>query len=302
MKLSKLIKIEGQIQVIDDGDELTQMEFINSNKPFKIEKDVLNSVAVSKWSQEYLEQKIGRKEVSVYVSKRGYFIGGQGPYDPKETQQSHMTIIDFFKCVNKEIIREPLMDKNEKYYLYQLNIKELSELENDILEPTPIIKNLHRQGDDKQCNFWVSEKNNFTPPHTDCWRDNYFTQVAGQKKALLWSPEQAGNLYLYPFGHPYARQSAIDFNNIDLNKYPNFARAKALEATLNPGDMLYIPEGWIHAILSMNFSISLNFWIVHNKLYNCLKEVKNLMINYPLQVREQYLYLLHSPNSIIDMN
>ena len=36
----------------------------------------------------------------------------------------------------------------------------------------------------------------------------------------------------------------VDFDNPDLEKFPNFRGVHALEAIVHPGDVLYIPMYW----------------------------------------------------------
>lgn len=46
---------------------------------------------------------------------------------------------------------------------------------------------------------------------------------------ILFSPDHAPNLYLYPFLHPGAQQSQVDVDNIDFEAFPAFKNAKAIE-------------------------------------------------------------------------
>ena len=85
-------------------------------------------------------------------------------------------------------------------------------------------------------------------------------QVSGVKRLMLWSPEQYEQLYVTPWGEVHDRQSPIDVKNPDLGRYPRFAEARALEAVLNPGDMIYIPMAWLHYVETVETSISINYW------------------------------------------
>lgn len=75
----------------------------------------------------------------------------------------------------------------------------------------------------------------------------------------LISPDQSGKCY--PTNRTwYDGYSPIDTLNPDLAKYPFFADVVMLQAILEPGDMLYIPQGWWHDIRSLDPSISVSFW------------------------------------------
>ena len=49
---------------------------------------------------------------------------------------------------------------------------------------------------------------NITPVHYD-EQENFFTQVTGSKRVILFGPDQFENLYPYPVGHPHDRQSQV---------------------------------------------------------------------------------------------
>lgn len=50
---------------------------------------------------------------------------------------------------------------------------------------------------------------NITPCHYD-EQQNFFTQVTGCKRVILFGPDQFENLYPYPVGHPHDRQSQVN--------------------------------------------------------------------------------------------
>ena len=86
--------------------------------------------------------------------------------------------------------------------------------------------------------------------------DNFLVQITGRKRVVLFSPEDALNMYLNG-----DKSEVLDIDNPDLNKYPNFAKAKRYECYLEPGDMLFIPALWFHNVISLDFSIAVNiFW------------------------------------------
>ena len=60
--------------------------------------------------------------------------------------------------------------------------------------------------------------------------------------------------------HSLGNFSAVDVENPDLKRFPDFARAKALDVVLGPGDFVFIPARCWHYVRSLTASISLNFW------------------------------------------
>ncbi|EKX39134.1 hypothetical protein GUITHDRAFT_143741 [Guillardia theta CCMP2712] len=66
--------------------------------------------------------------------------------------------------------------------------------------------------------------------------DNALIQVTGRKRVVLFSPQDADNLYMV------GDKSAV----LDID---------------NPGDVLFIPALWFHNVVSLDFSIAVNvFW------------------------------------------
>lgn len=62
---------------------------------------------------------------------------------------------------------------------------------------------------------------------------NFFVQIYGTKRFILFPPSQAESLYLYPALHPHYHQSQIDFDNPDLELFPKFKEAEAYEVRIH---------------------------------------------------------------------
>ncbi len=95
--------------------------------------------------------------------------------------------------------------------------------------------------------------------------ENIGVVVMGRRRFTLFPPEQVANLYmgpleLTPAGTPV---SLVDPDNPDLARYPRFAEAARLAqaATLEPGDGIYIPFHWWHAVNSLDpVNAFVNYW------------------------------------------
>ncbi|WP_267386568.1 cupin-like domain-containing protein [Sphingomonas sp. GC_Shp_3] len=95
--------------------------------------------------------------------------------------------------------------------------------------------------------------------------ENIAVVVAGRRRFTLFPPDQVANLYMGPYeltpaGTPV---SMVDPDAPDLDRYPRFAEAlaHASEATLEPGDALYIPFHWWHAVASLSpVNVLCNYW------------------------------------------
>ena len=101
-------------------------------------------------------------------------------------------------------------------------------------------------------------------PHYDLM-ENIGVVVAGRRRFTLFPPEQLVNLYVGPFeltpaGTPI---SLVDIANPDLRRFPRYAEAAgaAQGAELAPGDAIYIPFHWWHAVDSLeDVNFFVNYW------------------------------------------
>lgn len=93
--------------------------------------------------------------------------------------------------------------------------------------------------------------------HYDGYHTHAFLmQIHGRKKFYIYGPDQTPFLY--------AREkvpSLSDVNDVetpDLTKYPLFAQAVPTTFVLEPGEILFIPNGWWHTTKMLTPSISLS--------------------------------------------
>jgi hypothetical protein len=89
--------------------------------------------------------------------------------------------------------------------------------------------------------------------------------VAGRRKFTLFPTDQIANLYVGPLDFTLAGQaiSLVDVDSPDLERFPGFANAldAAQTAELGPGDALYMPSLWWHAVVSLDeLGAMINFW------------------------------------------
>lgn len=111
--------------------------------------------------------------------------------------------------------------------------------------------------------IWIGNRIRVAP-HYDV-KENVACCVAGRRQFTLFPPDQLANLYPGPFeltpaGTPV---SMVDLANPDLAAHPRFeqAWAKSSQATLEPGDAIYIPYCWWHGVESLDpVSILVNYW------------------------------------------
>ena len=111
--------------------------------------------------------------------------------------------------------------------------------------------------------MWIGSAGKVAP-HYDVHR-NIACVVAGRRRFTLFPPEQVANLYPGPIlGAPGGVPiSLVDIWNPDLARFPRYAQARdaAMEVLLEPGDAIYIPSLWWHAVESLeSFNVLVNYW------------------------------------------
>jgi lysine-specific demethylase 8 len=115
-------------------------------------------------------------------------------------------------------------------------------------------------------NFWFGPGNNFTPLHYDA-ADNFLAQIRGRKQVILCPPREIARCYPFPLSYAanpfsYAANhfSQVNVVSPDLTRFPGWAHADRAVLELGPGDMLFIPVYWWHAVWGIDPNMSINYW------------------------------------------
>ena len=96
-------------------------------------------------------------------------------------------------------------------------------------------------------------------------KENIGIVVGGRRRFTVFPPEQIANLYPGPFELTLAGApvSLVELANPDLERFPRFAEAMAhaQSALLEPGDAIYLPFHWWHAVDSLDpVNAFVNYW------------------------------------------
>ncbi len=111
--------------------------------------------------------------------------------------------------------------------------------------------------------LWISNRSRVAA-HFDL-SDNIACVALGKRRFTLFPPSQVSNLYVGPTlnspgGVPV---SMVDTQNVDLQQFPKYETAleHAQTAELNPGDAIFIPSPWWHAVESLDpINALINYW------------------------------------------
>jgi len=206
------------------------------------------------WSPEYLASKLKTKQVTVSRSETPLFTADpeRGHYLPDQQQAMPF----------EEFLQHTLAPHGPPhYYLHKHSLeKQLPELRDDIVVPDHI-----RNFPTLLISLWMGPKGSITPIHHD-FTDNFFVQVRGKKRVILFPPEPEAAFYRMPFRAQNARSSwhvsrVGTLDGVNRATFPNFEAARPIDVLVEHGDLLYIPVFYWHEVHSVDSpSMSLSYW------------------------------------------
>ena len=111
--------------------------------------------------------------------------------------------------------------------------------------------------------IWIGNRSRVSA-HYD-FPSNIACVVAGQRRVILFPPEQLPNLYVGPLDFTPAGQpiSLVNFDAPDYERFPRFREAvkSARMSVLQPGDAIFIPSMWWHHMEALDaFNVLVNYW------------------------------------------
>jgi histone arginine demethylase JMJD6 len=241
---------------IDKRERLSLKEFLHEyvlkNRPVVLTDAARGWKAISKWSPEFFREKYGEKRVPVFERKRSV------------TLKDMVLLKDYVNEITSSTF------ENRAKYLFSLKIpKEFPELLGD-LEPRPsywdpnwldskfLLPGLSKF---KLRNITGLEMNmggTGSPfpflHYDDLQTQTFITQVYGRKAWILYKPDQTP--YMYPTEQAHNISQVPMENDVELDKFPLFAKAKPLRFVLEEGEMLYGAAGWWHTTRALTPSIA----------------------------------------------
>lgn len=222
--------------------------FLHVHQPLLI-TDIFNVYpALKALNIDYIAKKYGENVIDVKVSDRsGIFTldpeTGKPYFNP-----ARMTI--------KEYVRTcAIQSANKKIYAQQISIFDnIPEFKNEL-------QFLHYIPDYliDSANLWLGAGGNTTALHFD-GANNFFMQLFGEKKILLYSPKYFHELYPHSWKSKASHISPVDASKLDYTKYPNAIKAQKIELTISAGSILFLPAYWWHQVHSVNINVSINIW------------------------------------------
>jgi hypothetical protein len=127
-------------------------------------------------------------------------------------------------------------------------------MRDDLAEtPPPHRAHLPRGAGALRDTLWIAPRATMSSLHHDGDYDNLNLQISGRKLFLLVPPPRHEALHAYG-----SAESPVNPFVPDLARFPRFAGADPVEATLDPGEVLLVPKYWWHCVYAVEPSVNLS--------------------------------------------
>ncbi|XP_011300514.1 lysine-specific demethylase 8 isoform X2 [Fopius arisanus] len=200
--------------------------------------------ALTRWKNpNYLLKMGGTRTVPIEIGSK---------YTEEDWSQHLITLSEF--------IKSHVTKNNDKLgYLAQHQLfEQIPELKEDFSIPDYCSFSDNTEDSFPDINAWFGPKGTVSPLHYDP-KNNLLCQVFGCKRVILYHPNDSNNLYPYDT-RLLCNTAQVDPINPDYDNFPDFKYARGMMCYLNEGEMLFIPPGWWHHVVSLTPCFSISFW------------------------------------------
>jgi hypothetical protein len=232
--------------------------YVKTQKPIIIEQISHSWPAYQKWNLDYIKSKAGHKIVPLYDNRP---VSHLDKFNGAHTRMKLGNYIDL------------LCNESTSYRMFLYNLlQEIPDLQDDFYWPDlnlRLIKQLPM--------LFFGGENSKVFMHFDIDYANILHfHFHGTKRCLLFSPEETPFLYKVP--HALIANEKIDFTDPDYTQWPALEYAHGYTATLNHGEMLYIPEGYWHQMTYITAGFSMSLRALPKKNSHRLNALYNLLV------------------------
>ena len=245
---------------------------IRRGEPVLLKNSVVRKwPAIEKWNFSHIAENIGYDILEAVKCTNSFLTFDPDRRAPLKVNISipfstaNMSTETFFHCIQHT---ENCPDGYKGHYYFTA----VPDALRPELIPDRMLYNTDRDYEAKRQFMWISSAGMITHGHFD--QDfNFFVQLVGEKRFTLWAPSQHELLYVYPRIHPLWHKSRINFRAPDISKFPQFAKSRALQVVLGPGDVLFVPPYTWHYVETLSPSVSLSTWSHDYILYDHMNSI-----------------------------
>lgn len=232
--------VERRIDVSSD-EFLTK--YYAANRPVILQGLMHDWRAMTKWTPEYLKERVGEEQIEVMSDRDS---------DPLYEMNSaaHRRAARFSDYIDLVYNSSPTND----HYLVANNAFFRRPAGQALLADIGVFcEYMKRDPSPDQTFLWFGPPGTVTPLHHDT-SNILMAQIAGRKRIRMIPANQWPHVY-----NNVGVFSDVDIDSPDLARWPQFAGATILDVTLEPGEVLFIPVGWWHHVVSLCVSMTVSF-------------------------------------------
>ncbi|WDE09245.1 cupin-like domain-containing protein [Thalassomonas viridans] len=256
--------------------------YINSCQPVLIRGLNLDAKALKRWTPEYFHQMI--KNEGDVISPRRHTPVGTENISYKDITMAPQPISEIVAdCIDPE-------DKAREIYVPGMRMTRLHYLEQDAPQ-SPLLQAINPDygelfmGRNTQC------VGHFHPE-----LQALLCQMQGQKHVRLYPPSEFGKLQGFSIFSKHFSRCKINFyqhnrqdfpntRGMDVQRYPEAAKARYRDLVLNPGDALFIPVHWTHVTQGKDWNVSMAyFWKARWREWGCNYPAIRTLARYPIKL------------------
>ena len=221
--------------------EAFRREYVEKNRPVVVENAVTAWPALRKWTPEHFKTTFGPRLVDVSYEEQMTFSDFIDGVVASSEEKPGPYMYRFFIGPHLPDVLPDVLPQNEYAFPRRL--------------ASPLMPRTWRRPDGYLKLLIGGVSGRFPVMHFDAENMHAaITEIYGDKAFVMFSPEDTQ--YLYPREDMPNKTAIKDIDDVDLEKFPLFARAKRYETILHPGDMVFVPCKWWHTTRVVTTSIS----------------------------------------------
>jgi len=241
-------------------------KFVTKSRPVVIKNALKDWPALTKWTNDYLNAKIGDITITAVAGDKRKHFGAT----EMRTERLDMKFRDFLANVSSPNQTNWILYLNLQNSVYtdsgtsKLDIAG-TYLKDDFMDPF-----LMKDFDIHERNFWFGPGGMVSRGHHDS-SENMLAMLSGKKKFKLF-PIQAKK-FLYPFEErSKSHFIQVDLDNVNTTAFPlAYMAGNGTECFAEAGDILYVPSKWIHQVYSDGRNVAINFWYENHTVWQKIK-------------------------------
>jgi hypothetical protein len=216
-----------------------------AGRPVILVGEMTDWPALSRWTPAVLREAIGPQPIEY----QGDRTRSEGFEIDKDAHRREMPFDAFIDRIDGA-------EGNDAYltaYNSARNAKILSALHRDL---GFLDKFLTREVAEPNGMMWIGPRGTLTPLHHDL-TNNLIAQLIGRKRLKLVPAADVGKLYNHK--HVFSEVRDLEDPALDRLRFPSLAGARIYDATLYPGDIIFVPIAWWHQVKSLDFSVTITY-------------------------------------------